>query len=35
MVAGQWRVLDGHVVGLDTEALVARHSAAARKLVVG
>ena len=35
MVAGQWRVLDGHVVGLDTEALIARHSAAARRLVAG
>src|SRR5699024_1457765 len=26
---------DGHVVGLDTEALIARHSAAARRLVAG
>lgn len=35
MVAGRWRVLDGHVVGLDTEALIARHSAAARALIEG
>jgi 8-oxoguanine deaminase len=33
MVAGQWRVLDGQVAGLDVEALIAEHSAAARRLV--
>ena len=35
MVAGDWRVVDSRVVGLDTEALVARHSEAARRLVAG
>ncbi len=35
MVAGDWRVVDSRVVGLDTEALVARHSQAARRLVAG
>lgn len=35
MVAGDWRVIDSHVVGLDTEALIARHSRAARRLVNG
>ena len=33
MVAGDWRVIDSRVVGLDTEALVARHSEVARRLV--
>ncbi len=32
MVAGQWRVLDGRVVGLDQEKLIAEHSAAAHRL---
>ena len=31
MVAGQWRVIDGHIPGLDTAALIAEHSAAARR----
>jgi 8-oxoguanine deaminase len=31
MVAGQWRVADGAVVGLDLERLLAEHRAAARK----
>ncbi len=35
MVGGQWRVLDGAVVGLDLPALIAEHSAAARRLVAG
>lgn len=35
MVAGQWRVIDSHVVGLDTEALVAQHSEVAHRLVAG
>jgi 8-oxoguanine deaminase len=33
MVGGQWRVEDGAVVGLDLDALIAEHSAAARRLV--
>jgi len=33
LVAGQWRVLDGRVVGLDTEALIARHQARATRLL--
>src|SRR5699024_4151355 len=35
MVAGDWRVIDSRVVGLDTEALVARHSEVAHRLVAG
>lgn len=35
MVAGSWRVVDGRVVGLDTEGLIARHSERARSLVAG
>ncbi|ALE05799.1 8-oxoguanine deaminase [Arthrobacter sp. ERGS1:01] len=35
MVGGQWRVIDGRIPGLDLEELIARHSAAARKLVNG
>jgi len=31
MVAGEWRVIDGMVPGLDTRALIAAHSEAARK----
>ncbi len=31
MVAGAWRVIDGAIPGLDTAALIAAHSAAARK----
>ena len=31
MVAGQWRVVDGAVVGLDLASLLAEHRAAARK----
>ena len=32
MVAGQWRVTDGRPVGVDLDALLARHDAAARAL---
>ena len=32
MVGGQWRVEDGAVVGLDLDALIAEHTAAARRL---
>ncbi|MPV36351.1 8-oxoguanine deaminase [Georgenia subflava] len=35
MVAGSWRVVDGAVEGLDVPALVAEHSAAARRMVAG
>ena len=31
MVAGEWRVIDGTIPGLDTAALIAAHSAAARR----
>ncbi|SRR5690625_385621 len=33
MVAGQWRVVDGAIPGLDLGALVAEHSTAARRMV--
>ncbi|MBD0786592.1 8-oxoguanine deaminase [Vibrio sp. Y2-5] len=32
MVAGQWRVLDGEVVGVDMPRLLERHAAAAKRL---
>ncbi len=32
MVAGHWRVADGEVVGVDMEQLLARHSAASKRL---
>ncbi|GAA5228982.1 8-oxoguanine deaminase [Paeniglutamicibacter antarcticus] len=35
MVGGQWRVIDGQIPGLDLEALIADHSAAAARLVSG
>lgn len=35
MVAGQWRVIDGAIPGLDLPQLIAHHSEAARKLVNG
>lgn len=35
MVGGRWRVVDGRIPGLDVDALVAEHSAAARALVSG
>ncbi len=35
MVGGTWRVVDGAIPGLDVAALMARHSAAARKLIAG
>jgi 8-oxoguanine deaminase len=35
MVAGEWRVVDGRVEGLDVERLIANHSEAARRLVNG
>ena len=33
MVAGRWRVIDGAIVGLDLEGLMAQHSEAARSLL--
>ncbi|MCJ8297441.1 MAG: 8-oxoguanine deaminase [Pseudomonadales bacterium] len=33
MVAGQWRVTEGQVLGLDTKALMAEHNRLAKKLV--
>jgi 8-oxoguanine deaminase len=30
MVAGRWRVIDGMPEGVDLEALIARHKAAAK-----
>ncbi len=33
MVAGQWRVYDGHIEGLDVAALFAEHDAAAKALL--
>jgi 8-oxoguanine deaminase len=33
MVGGRWRVLDGEIVGLDTERLIMQHSEAARRLI--
>lgn len=35
MVGGQWRVVDGEIPGLDLPDLIARHSAAARRMVIG
>jgi 8-oxoguanine deaminase len=35
MVGGRWRVVDGHIPGLDLAALIAEHSRAARRLVNG
>ena len=35
MVAGEWRVVDGQIPGLDVAGLIAEHSAAARRLVNG
>jgi len=35
MVGGEWRVVDGAIPDLDLGALVAEHSAAARRLVAG
>lgn len=34
MIGGKWRVTDGSIVGLDTEALIARHRQAAKQLVM-
>lgn len=31
MVAGQWRVVDGHIPGFDTDALIRNHSRAAQR----
>jgi 8-oxoguanine deaminase len=33
MVAGQWRVIDGQIEGLDVQGLIADHSQAARELI--
>lgn len=33
MVGGEWRVVDGEINGLDTQALIARHRQAAKQLV--
>ncbi|MDJ0315442.1 8-oxoguanine deaminase [Arthrobacter sp. H35-D1] len=35
IVGGKWRVVDGAIPGLDLGDLIARHSAAARRLVAG
>ncbi|MCI3943612.1 hydroxydechloroatrazine ethylaminohydrolase [Pseudomonas syringae] len=35
MIAGQWRVIDGQVEGLDIKQLIADHSQAARALIQG
>jgi 8-oxoguanine deaminase len=35
MVAGQWRVIDGAIPGLDLAALIATHTAAAKRLQTG
>ncbi|RMU60058.1 Hydroxydechloroatrazine ethylaminohydrolase [Pseudomonas syringae pv. syringae] len=35
MIAGQWRVIDGQVEGLDIKQLIADHSQAARELIQG
>jgi len=35
MVGGRWRVIDGAIPELDVPELMARHSAAARKLIAG
>jgi 8-oxoguanine deaminase len=35
MVAGEWRVVDGRIEGLDVERLIANHTEAARRLVNG
>ncbi|KTC60395.1 8-oxoguanine deaminase [Pseudomonas savastanoi] len=35
MIAGQWRVIDGQVEGLDIKQLIADHSQAARELIGG
>lgn len=35
MVAGQWRVIDGAIPGLDLPELIAKHSEAARRLIAG
>ena len=33
MIAGQWRVVDGQLLGLDISGLMAKHSASARSLI--
>ncbi|WP_372434193.1 8-oxoguanine deaminase [Arthrobacter sunyaminii] len=35
MVGGSWRVVDGALPGVDLPALIARHTAAARRMVAG
>jgi 8-oxoguanine deaminase len=35
MVAGKWRVVDGQIPGLDIPELIAKHSAAAQKIIRG
>ncbi len=32
MIAGQWRVVDGKIIGKDEAELIHRHSNAAKKL---
>ena len=32
MIGGKWRVVDGEILGLDLEALMARHGKAAKEL---
>lgn len=33
MVAGQWRVIDGQIDGLDVQSLIAQHKVAAKRLI--
>ena len=33
MIGGVWRVVDAAIIGLDIAALIAEHSAAARRLL--
>lgn len=35
MVGGQWRVMDGEIIGLDSAALMVKHRAAAKALIAG
>jgi 8-oxoguanine deaminase len=32
MIAGQWKVMDGKIIGKDESELINRHSSAAKKL---
>ncbi|MNZ32799.1 8-oxoguanine deaminase [compost metagenome] len=35
MIAGQWRVIDGQIEGLDVQGLIADHRQAAAQLIAG